>query len=137
MRTFSPDDYRKIYELLDPLSPVPFDCGKICGAACCKSDLDDEGLFLLPGEEKLHEDSKWALIEKHKGYTFVKCKGPKFCERTIRPIQCRTFPMLPVFDPNGRLTLIYNDMDLSYGCPIIDSGTEINREFIENCQKVI
>ena len=46
--------YRAIYRLLDRVSPVPFDCGTICGAACCNAAAEDEslGMMLLPGEEK-------------------------------------------------------------------------------------
>ena len=45
--------YRAIYRLLDRVSPVPFDCGQICGAACCTAaELDDElGILLLPGSK--------------------------------------------------------------------------------------
>ena len=31
----------------------------------------------------------------------VKCRNPPKCDRSIRPIQCRTFPLVPHIDENG------------------------------------
>lgn len=70
--------YKAIYRLLDKVSPLEFDCGLLCGAACCRDDqsTDDEcctecsgsfpqedggpedvelGMELLPGEDKIHD----------------------------------------------------------------------------------
>ena len=60
--------YRAIYRLLDRVSPVPFDCGMICGAACCTAiGEEDMGIYLLPGEEKIHDrhagESDWLEWE--------------------------------------------------------------------------
>lgn len=53
---------KRIYERLDKISPVDFDCGKLCGEVCCvydkdKSDAEELVLYLLPGEELMYEDS--------------------------------------------------------------------------------
>lgn len=48
--------YRAIYRLLDRVSPVDYDCGTLCGAACCmvESEPDMEmGIYLLPEEGEL------------------------------------------------------------------------------------
>ncbi len=29
--------YRKIYNLLDKVNPLSYDCGKSCGAVCCRN----------------------------------------------------------------------------------------------------
>ena len=50
-----------IYRRLDKVSPVDFDCGKLCGEICCVYDSEeypneDLALFLLPGEELMYEE---------------------------------------------------------------------------------
>ena len=43
--------------MLDSVCPIDGDCGRLCGAACCTAgDTDGEelGIYLYPGEEKLH-----------------------------------------------------------------------------------
>ena len=59
--------YRAIYRLLNRVSPVDYDCGTLCGAACCmvESEPDMEmGIYLLPGEDKIHrregEGYRWT-----------------------------------------------------------------------------
>ena len=53
--------WKAIYRLLDRVSPVPFDCGTVCGAACCMAE-GDVGIYLLPGEDKLHDKkADWLL----------------------------------------------------------------------------
>lgn len=48
--------WKAIYRLLDRVSPINYDCGKLCGASCCtvSGDYSDEmmGIYLYPGEEK-------------------------------------------------------------------------------------
>ena len=49
-------EYQKIYEMLDKVSPVPYDCGAGCGAVCCRDDSFDKDsepyIYLLPGEKE-------------------------------------------------------------------------------------
>ena len=138
--------YRAIYRLLDRVSPVPFDCGQICGAACCTAaELDDElGILLLPGEDKIHDrHADWLTwntlstdeFEFPESWTgnayFVRCKTPPRCPREMRPIQCRTFPLMPVINDEGELELIYNDTELPYCCPMIEEETELDPRFVQ------
>ncbi|MBQ6388753.1 MAG: hypothetical protein IJH90_03870 [Mogibacterium sp.] len=138
--------YRAIYRLLDRVSPVPFDCGTICGSACCTAaDYDDEvGILLLPGEEKIHDRHAdwldWSVLSTdefefpdswHGNVYFVRCKTPPLCPRQLRPIQCRTFPLAPHITEDGELQLIYNDADLPYCCPMIEEETELDPRFIQ------
>lgn len=142
--------YKAIYRLLDRVSPLDIDCGKLCGAACCtidrvgSSENTEMGLYLLPGEEKIH-DKKYSWLtwteentadydfpESWNGKVFfVKCNGPEHCKRKLRPIQCRTFPLAPHIEFDGELTLIYNDMDLPYRCPLIDDEIPLNDDFVQ------
>ena len=62
--TIKKREYQAIYRLLDRVSPVPFDCGHLCGCVCCVTESghgagEDEaapemGIYLLPGEDKVH-----------------------------------------------------------------------------------
>ena len=130
--------YRAIYRLLDRVSPLEFDCGLLCGAACCREEDMDEpeeelGMSLLPGEHKIHdrrdrwlqwstdraEDMEYPASWKGKVY-FVKCRGPEHCRRELRPLQCRTFPLAPHLNGENDLLMILNEMDLPYQCPLTD-----------------
>lgn len=141
--------YRAIYRLLDRVSPVPFDCGTICGAACCNAAAYDEnlGMMLLPGEDKVHDRKddwlSWeALISNEYEFPeswngkiwFVRCKTPPRCPRHLRPIQCRTFPLMPHLSQDGELSMIYNDFDLPYVCPMIEDETELDASFVKATQ---
>ena len=52
---------QKIYDMLEEVSPLDYDCGRLCGEICCVYDESGEheavGLFLLPGEELMYEGS--------------------------------------------------------------------------------
>lgn len=145
--------YMAIYRLLDKVSPIQGDCGKLCNAACCtcggdsqdQEGLDfDLGIYLLPGEEKLFtmkEDwLKWS-VEYAEDYDFpdswfgkvyfVRCKTPPVCPRESRPLQCRFFPLAPHFSDQGNLQLILSTSELPYTCPLISEKTELNQEFIQ------
>lgn len=102
------------------------------------------GIYLLPGEEKIHSrDESWLtwsaeqaedyeFPESWKGKVFyVKCIDPPHCPREKRPIQCRTFPLLPHLSEEGELTLVYNDMELPYCCPLIEEEMEVDPRFIQ------
>ena len=139
--------YKAIYRLLDRVSPVNYDCGKLCDAACCNCGGDaktddgtdyEMGIYLLPGEEKLftmEEDwLKWS-IEDALDYDFpdswfgdiyfVRCKTPPICPRPMRPLQCRFFPLAPHLTENDELTLILCTAELPYSCPLITHNSAV------------
>ena len=150
--------YRAIYRLLDRVSPVPFDCGTICGAACCRTDdPENMGLYLLPGEEKIHDRRdpwlSWELQSTDEydfppswqgNVCYVNCAGPEHCRRSLRPIQCRTFPLKPVLleegedrsvpvvyrEPGCSLALAWQDESLPYCCPLIESAARLDPAFL-------
>ncbi len=137
-----------IYAKLDKVSPVDFDCGKLCGEVCCVYDEDDYhnedlALYLLPGEELMYEDSdsfelyyidsseiKYPHSWKDNIY-LVKCVNPPKCNRSIRPIQCRTFPLIPHISKNGKFHLIFDENEFPYKCPIIHKNIKLNDDFIK------
>ena len=143
-RTIKPSTYRAIYRLLDKVSPVDYDCGNLCNAACCAKDSgDDMGIFLMPGEESVHSKNDWKNWTEENpeecGFPeswdapvcFVKCKTPPFCDRNKRPIQCRSYPLVPHLKPDGELIMVYNDYDLPYTCPLIEDEIPLNDDFVQ------
>jgi len=161
------DDYRRIYKMLDSVSPIDGDCGKLCSAACCRDDgnypeyirnenyylqaeaegIDDGplGMYLLPGEESVHDaEDDWLSWSEDDaaecGFPaswsgkvfFVKCKGPSLCRRSLRPIQCRTFPSAPYLSREGKLCLILHTDVLPYRCPLVCGAFRLNSDFLES-----
>ena len=146
-KKYTQDEFLEFYRILDEVAPVSFDCGLFCGASCCVSDFDggeDLGIYLMPGEEGINEaliptDVFYMKTEDGIGdhlFTFVKCKGPEDCSRAIRPIQCRTYPLVPHLRKDGELILIYSDADLPYSCPLVEQRAKINIEFYDETLNV-
>lgn len=162
MKSFiSKRTYRAIYRLLDRVSPIDGDCGELCGAACCTCTYEPEdfeytaesdenadnymGIYLLPGEEKVHEQKDsdwidWGFIKAedyefpdswHGKVGFIQCKTAPACPRKSRPIQCRTFPLSPYFDEDRVFHVIINADDLPYVCPLIEGHVELNERFVQ------
>lgn len=151
--TIKRSTWKAIYRLLDKVSPIDGDCGKLCGCACCTPEGDETqeglgdfvlGMYLLPGEEKLFsmkEDwLKWS-VENAEDYEFpdswhgkvyfIRCTTPPRCPREKRPLQCRTYPLMPYIDENGIFSLILSKAEVPYRCPLIDENIELNDRFIK------
>ena len=144
--TISKEQYEAIYERLNRVDVLDYDCGTLCGAACCtvsrEDAAEDMGIYLLPGEERLHLEDDWMelsegraedhdLPESWEGEAFFgRCKTPPVCPRGRRPIQCRTFPLAPHINEDGELIMIYNDLELPYACPLIEEEIPLEDEFV-------
>ncbi|MBE6028565.1 MAG: hypothetical protein E7226_00180 [Clostridiales bacterium] len=158
--TISKTTYQAIYRLLDMVSPVDFDCGILCGAACCLCDYTPEdieynaagdenadqymGLMLLPGEEKVFDESddewiEWGSLRAEEydypdswrgRVPFIQCRTAPLCKRNKRPIQCRTFPLSPHIDEDGIFHIILCADELPYECPLIRDFVRLNDDFI-------
>ena len=133
--------YREVYALLNAVEVTGEDCGKLCGCACCTTEsregTDQEmGIYLLPGEETVHrQDSDWLVMKvDEEGRYFGRCLTPPICPRDRRPIQCRTFPLLPHLYEDGTIEMVYNDVELPYRCPLIDDEIPLEDEFVEATQ---
>lgn len=110
--------WKAIYRLLDRVSPVNYDCGRLCGSACClagitdgsgaasggpaagitdepgvASDGPEMGIYLYPGEEKLLADGgdwlAWSA-EAAKDYDF-----PDSWHGKVYFVKCLTPPHCP------------------------------------------
>ncbi|MBE6499205.1 MAG: hypothetical protein E7Z80_01480 [Methanobrevibacter thaueri] len=139
---------KKVHEKLNKVSPVDYDCGELCEQICCtyKEENPKESelvLYLLPGEELLYVDSpdyelyhfetyedKYPSSWGDRGY-IAKCVNPPKCNRSIRPMQCRTYPLRPHLDKNGKLHLIIDDSKTPYTCPLIRDHVKLNDDFIK------
>ncbi len=86
--------------LFSGTTPLETDCGRLCGAACCRSLPGEEtGMLLFPGEEALVRGFPgFRVIETAAGPALV-CGGA--CDRETRPLSCRIFPLLPLLRPEG------------------------------------
>lgn len=142
----------KIYKTLDEVSPLDYDCGKLCNEICCTYDDEDKdgkvGLYLIPGEELMYANSEefelytlnpdeidYPHSWKNKIY-LVNCINPPRCNRKIRPIQCRTFPLIPHISKDGSFHMIIDPDDIPYKCPIIEENIKLNNDFIETTLEV-
>ena len=137
----------RIYKRLDSVTPVDFDCGKLCGEVCCVYDAEDYrneelALYLLPGEELMYGDSpdfelyymdsdEIKYPHSWKGQIYlVKCRNPPKCDRSIRPIQCRTFPLVPHISKDGEFHLVLDATEFPYECPIVENHIPFREDFL-------
>lgn len=82
------------YEMIGRATPLKSDCGKLCDGACCTS----KGYMLLfPYEHEVLLGKGFDItIKELDGYGPVytlTCNGS--CDRGIRPLSCRIFPLAP------------------------------------------
>jgi hypothetical protein len=116
MRKIEDAAYRRAYARLGRLTPIPADCGELCGKRCCKGGEDD-GMILFPGE--VVPSAAFSVAERElNGVTvrFAVCPGR--CRRETRPLSCRIFPFAPYIDEDGKLTVI-PDPRAKYICPLL------------------
>ena len=67
---------------------------------------------------------------------YIKCTNPPHCNRRLRPIQCRSFPLSPHFDKDNKLHLIYDVDDMTYQCPIIADKMDLDEDFLKKIYKM-
>lgn len=138
------EQFEMAYRLLEDVTPLPFDCGKLCGKICCTPWEKDVGIYLLPGEEVMFTgEEDWLVWESHSteeyefcpswsgAFYFVRCT--RFCPREKRPFQCRSFPLVPHLKADGTLELRFNEFGL-YMCPIVKAQdmSILRSDFIRN-----
>ena len=107
--------------MLENITPMNRDCGRICGAACCQPDEDGRGgVFLFPGEEEL-VGGEWATVTRLENGSglMLACDGT--CERAKRPLGCMIFPLTPEIDGEGRVSMRF-DVRARPLCPLLRNG---------------
>ena len=117
---FLMDDVRKwkaVYRLLNQVETEVFDCGTLCGSACCAcaGNREEMGIYLFPGEHLLLQEAaaeeavdsaateaadKAAALEI-KGWLEWTCEDPRelgFPDSWTEPVYfltCKTAPSCP------------------------------------------
>ena len=111
-------------ELLESLTPLKTDCGRLCQGACCQGD-EATGMLLFPGEEALYEDCAFARVVPT-GFSLggtpaqlLVCDGR--CDRKNRPLACRLFPLFLKFRED-QTPVLRLDARARAVCPLTDYG---------------
>ncbi len=102
--------YEGLYRLFDDVTPLKGkDCGRLCGAACCRGD-EKTGMLLFPGETTSLD------VVGSAGRRLAVCRG--FCDRGERPLSCRIFPLFPAVLPDGGIEVLPDARGFSV-CPLV------------------
>lgn len=134
--------YRSIYKYYGDTTPLLVDCGKLCNGACCESDDNEEtGMYLFPGEKALFENNpEFKIVSSEFEYNgkhaeILICKGR--CDRNIRPLSCRIFPIIPYIKGND-FELIFDPRAKSL-CPLVElkDFSQLDPLFIHKTENVI
>lgn len=113
--------YNKLYQIVSA-TPLPFDCGTLCGGACCRDTEPDSGMYLFPREEQLYtaKDSWASLCDTDFFYQKGTCakllQCPGRCNRNKRPLACRIFPLVP-YIKDGACRVVM-DPRAKWMCPL-------------------
>lgn len=96
--------YQKLYDAIGDLTPLRYDCGRLCQRACCEVRPDLPGMYLFPGEEALYGSLPGFTVQQAEltGYgpvSLLNCDG--HCNREVRPLSCRIFPLAPKVTEEG------------------------------------
>ena len=111
--------------LLRDVTPLQEDCGRLCGAACCRSLPGEEtGMLLFPGEEACYEGRADFRMKPTPAGTLLICGG--VCDRGERPLACRMFPLLPLWRDGAVKVAV--DARSRAVCPLAEMGLRGLRE---------
>jgi len=147
------DRIRAARAVLAEETPLDFDCGLLCGHKCC-TDFEpgkNLGVYLIPGEFALFDGTEaWASWEFHSteeyefapsweqygAIPFLKCTGLCAAERDKRPLECRTYPLVPYLREDGRLEVCYAPWALGV-CPLTERYRleDLRPTFVEAVRK--
>ncbi|MGI6265113.1 MAG: hypothetical protein ACOYJY_06590 [Acutalibacteraceae bacterium] len=130
-----PADFERIYALLEEITPLPVDCGRVCGGACCKGGDEIRGMRLFPGEGNWLAERfpAGAFIPTADGPLLV-CSGE--CDRHWRPVACRIFPLFPLLGEDGRIR-VRTDPRAAAICPLarVEDRVRLRREFVRTVRQ--
>ena len=136
--------YKRLYSLFDNVTPLKKDCGVLCDHACCKEEAERTGMLLFPYEDKFLEKAEFGEIEpcncyygeedEKEGKIFF-CNS---CNRSLRPLACRIFPLMPYKKHGSSLKIIMNPMAKNM-CPLARSlkVSQLEPGFVKNVRKAM
>ena len=117
-------------EKLKNVTPLKKDCGRICGAACCRPlEGEETGMLLFHGEAEAYAGREdWEIRHTAQGDMVV---SPGTCGREERPLSCRLFPLLPLIRDDGTIRVAM-DQRARAVCPLARQGkTALDPAFID------
>lgn len=141
----STDIYKEAYRLLDKLTPLPIDCGQLCGGICCSDGgREDAGMYLFFGEEKMYdkkpdwiriEESEFLYGDDDRKALIAMCPGR--CNRSMRPLSCRIFPLTPYKKEAGPLSIIM-DPRAKAMCPLAKALdiSDLDQKFVHTVKLI-
>jgi len=119
-------------KILETVTPLKTDCGRLCEGACCKADETGEnGMLLFPFEDRFYrkpiEGFAYRLADDetvHKNGKRLICEG--VCLREHRPLACRIFPlrMRVICDRGSETNHVQAELDPRAWavCPLLEEG---------------
>lgn len=137
--------YKEAYRLLEQVTPLRVDCGQLCSGACCISEDNEAGMYLYPGEECMYknENTPWLRIEPSaflygdadKVTQIAICDGT--CDRALRPLSCRIFPLIPYLKEDGKPEIIIDPRAKSM-CPLAQTFrmADFEPEFVRRVKMI-
>ena len=120
--------------MLDRITPLRYDCGRLCNAACCKGDGE---IWLLPGEEAFYENRPGFTVKRYqndgkKDSFHVICHENCWLSRETRPFFCKIFPLFPLVTVDAyqriRIQIILDPRSRSI-CPLFEKSHLITPRF--------
>ena len=117
-------------EKLKNVTPLKKDCGRVCGARCCRPlEGEETGMLLFPGEAEAYADREGWVVRHAAQGDIVVCPGT--CDREERPLSCRLFPLLPLIGDDGAIRVV-TDLRARAVCPLARQGkSALDPAFIE------
>ncbi len=118
----------KAYEYLERVTPQKYDCGRLCGKACCRGEGE---IWLLPDEQDLFYGKEGFEIKSLNGEYNLKCTSPCDEDRSVRPFCCRIFPFFPIVSKKNerlRVRLIRDPRGISF-CPLARGERKCEKSF--------
>ena len=117
-------------EKLKNVTPLKRDCGRICGARCCRPlEGEETGMLLFPGEAEAYAGKAGFEVRKTARGDLLICSGT--CSREDRPLSCRLFPLLPVIGDDGKVRAV-TDLRAKAVCPLARQGkSAVDPDFAE------
>ena len=107
-------------EKLKNVTPLKKDCGRVCGARCCRPlEGEETGMLLFPGEAEAYADREGWTVRRASQGDMVVCPGT--CDREERPLSCRLFPLLPLIGNDGEIRVV-TDLRARAVCPLARQG---------------
>lgn len=116
-------------DLLEDITPLATDCGRVCDGRCCHPSEQATGMRLFPGEEEMAVAAGFRVVPTEDGGALLECDGT--CDRTSRPLACRMFPLFPYVEEGGRVRAVY-DPRAWHLCPLVRECAHVplRREFV-------